>query len=186
MDLRTGTSIWTQRAPLELSRGPLADDVTCDVLVIGTGITGALVAHRLATLGCDVVMLDRRTLARGSTVASTALIQYEVVMPLVRLADRIGAAAAREAYRQTRAPGDLPDARATEGARISGMAAYDALCKEAASDARKPILECVPSQKGLFVDAPQRHNEITCFPLISILFPSASAISSWLRSPLTT
>src|SRR6478736_2020983 len=56
----------------------------------------------------------------------------------------------------------------------------------APSAARKPILECVPSQKGLFVDAPQRHSATACFPLMSTLLPSASAISNWLRSPLST
>ena len=110
MDLGTRTSIWTQRAPIELALGPVAANLTCDVLVIGTGITGALVAQRLAAAGCDVVMVDKRSLARGSTIASTALIQYEIDVPLVTLGRRIGASAARAVYRQTRAV--LDDLRA--------------------------------------------------------------------------
>ena len=102
MDVRTRDSIWTQSAPLELARGPLAEDVACDVLVIGTGITGALMAQRLSASGLDVIMVDQRTLARGSTIASTALIQYEIDVPLVRLARQIGSSTARSVYRQTR------------------------------------------------------------------------------------
>ncbi|RYG67295.1 FAD-binding oxidoreductase, partial [bacterium] len=103
MDLRSDAAVWTRRAPLELSGGPMAGDVTCDVLVVGTGITGALAAHALVDAGLDVVMIDRRGLARGATAASTALIQYEVDVPLVELRATLGAADADSAYRQTRA-----------------------------------------------------------------------------------
>lgn len=102
MDLRSGNAVWTSRAPLELSRGPMTNDVDCDVLVVGTGITGALAAHALAEAGRDVVMIDQRQLARGSTSASTALIQYELDVPLVDLVPRLGRTDAESAYRQTR------------------------------------------------------------------------------------
>lgn len=44
----------------------------------------------------------------------------------------------------------------------------------AAFAAKKPIFECVPSQNGFVVDAPQRHSATVVFPLRSISFPSAS------------
>ena len=37
-----------------------------------------------------------------------------------------------------------------------------------------PILLCVPSQKGLFTDPPQRHKEIPGLPVKSNLLPSAA------------
>src|SRR5947209_52978 len=55
----------------------------------------------------------------------------------------------------------------------------------AASAAWKPILEWVPSQNGLFTDAPQRHRATACLPVRSYLLPSASVSSSSLRSPET-
>ncbi|MBZ2189226.1 FAD-binding oxidoreductase [Alcanivorax sp. JB21] len=51
--------------------------MNCDVVVVGAGITGALVADELAGHGHDVVVLDQRDVCWGSTSASTALLQYE-------------------------------------------------------------------------------------------------------------
>ncbi len=66
--------------------------------VVGAGISGALIALRLAEQGHDVVILDRRSPCRGSTFASTAMLQFELDTPLSDLADKIGAAKAERAY----------------------------------------------------------------------------------------
>jgi glycine/D-amino acid oxidase-like deaminating enzyme len=71
---------------------------TCDVAVIGAGISGALAALKLAERGHDVVIVDRRPPCRGSTLASTAMIQFELDTTLSELADKIGADAAERAY----------------------------------------------------------------------------------------
>ena len=65
-----------------------------DVIVVGAGITGACVAYGLAADGRRVVMLDRTAPARGSTLASTALITFELDLPLHLLARSVGEAAA--------------------------------------------------------------------------------------------
>ncbi len=44
-------------------------------------------------------MLDKRDAGGGSTSASTALLQYEIDMPLVELSNRIGRRDAEECYR---------------------------------------------------------------------------------------
>src|SRR5258708_31962635 len=49
---------------------------------------------------------------------------------------------------------------------------YSALSGTAAAAASNPIFECVPSQNGLFVEAPQRQRAI--FSPASILLPFAS------------
>jgi glycine/D-amino acid oxidase-like deaminating enzyme len=69
------------------------------VAVIGGGISGALVAHRFAREGIHVVLLEAREVARGSTAASTALIQYEIDTHLVDLIERLGASPAVRCYR---------------------------------------------------------------------------------------
>jgi glycine/D-amino acid oxidase-like deaminating enzyme len=91
MDLKSGRSVWSpaeDRLPAEYP--DLTADVTCDVVVVGAGITGAQVAHALADVGLDVVLLDRRPVGHGSTSASTALIQYEIDTPLVALRKLVG------------------------------------------------------------------------------------------------
>jgi glycine/D-amino acid oxidase-like deaminating enzyme len=78
----------------------LAGDQRCDVLVLGAGVTGALLAYRLAREGVDVVLVDRRDVGRGSTAASTGLLQYEIDTPLVDLIEKVGRAHAVAAYRR--------------------------------------------------------------------------------------
>ena len=56
-----------------------------------------------ATVGLlDVVMVDRRGFAKGSTPASTALVQYDIDMPLLELADLYGREFAESVYRIAR------------------------------------------------------------------------------------
>ena len=84
MDLRSGHAFWLIRNGL-LNAFPAAEkDLRCDVVVVGGGITGALVAYHLAEAGINTVVLDRRDIGWGSTSASTALLQYEIDTPLRR------------------------------------------------------------------------------------------------------
>ncbi len=73
-----------QRSRLGVSSGKT------DVLIIGAGISGAMIAEALSDAGLDVTIIDRREPLHGSTCASTALIQYEIDTPLTKLSRRIG------------------------------------------------------------------------------------------------
>ena len=77
----------------------LAASVRCDALVVGAGITGALIAHALVGAGLNVRVIDRREVGWGSTAASTALLQYEIDTELQDLQKRYGPADALLAYR---------------------------------------------------------------------------------------
>jgi glycine/D-amino acid oxidase-like deaminating enzyme len=98
MDLTSGTPLWPTLVGLPAVYPRLHRDRTCDVAVIGGGITGALVAHRFSREGIAVVLLESREIARGSTAASTALIQYEIDTHLVDLIERVGADRAVRSY----------------------------------------------------------------------------------------
>ena len=79
-----------------------------DVVVVGAGITGALVAEAATAIGLATVVLDRRAPAHGSTAASTALLQFEIDTPLIRLTEELGADRASRAWlRSFRAVADL-------------------------------------------------------------------------------
>src|SRR6478672_746087 len=99
MDLTSGTPLWQTLIGLPAPYPRLRRDRRCDVAVIGGGITGALVAHRFAREGVHVVLLEAREIARGSTAATTALIQYEIDTHLVDLIERVGADHAVRSYR---------------------------------------------------------------------------------------
>lgn len=100
-DLRTGRSLWADSPDLGVPVRPLTETVAVDVAVVGAGISGAFMAHELAR-DHSVVVLDRRPPLMGSTIASTALLQWEIDLPLTALADRIGMAKTRRAYDRSR------------------------------------------------------------------------------------
>jgi len=100
MKLRSGTSYWQAEDAQPFVAPRLCADQMCDVAVIGGGITGALVAHALASEGVDVILVDKRDPGQGSTAASTGLLQYEIDTPLCELIDRVGESNAVRAYRR--------------------------------------------------------------------------------------
>ena len=99
MDLKSGYPFWAVKNGLMHAFPPLAADLDVDVAIIGGGITGALVAHELASHGHAVAVIDQRDIGWGSTAASTALLQYEIDTHMVDLAKRHGEADALLAYR---------------------------------------------------------------------------------------
>ena len=90
MDLRSGAAFWPIRDGLLHTYPPLEEDLDADVVVIGAGCTGALVAHRLTAAGAAVVVLDKRDVASGSSAATTGLLVHETDTSLLELADSIG------------------------------------------------------------------------------------------------
>jgi len=113
-DLRTGHSIWESIPAPRVPHGPLNRNVKADVLIIGAGITGAMVADCLAEAGLNVVMADKRGPAKGSTTASTALVQHEIDTPLIHLSRKIGKTNAIRAWRRSRLAVDAIAARLEE------------------------------------------------------------------------
>jgi glycine/D-amino acid oxidase-like deaminating enzyme len=102
LDLRTGRPVWfSYRAP-RVASSRLTRDVRADVCVVGLGISGAMIADALSADGLSVIGIDRRGPMRGSTPATTALVQFEIDQPLSRLSRAIGRADAERAWRRSR------------------------------------------------------------------------------------
>jgi glycine/D-amino acid oxidase-like deaminating enzyme len=107
-DLRTGTPVWAAYAQVALEVEKLVAPLKIDVVIVGAGITGALLAEATTARGLSTVVIDRRPPGHGSTAASTALLQFEIDTPLIRLADEIGFEKASRIWRRSlRAVGDL-------------------------------------------------------------------------------
>ncbi|WMJ70807.1 FAD-dependent oxidoreductase [Stenotrophomonas sp. 24(2023)] len=98
MDLKSGYPWWAVRNGLIQAFPPLQQDLHCEVLVVGGGISGALVADELSAHGHDVAVIEQRDIGWGSSAASTALLQYEIDTHLLDLAARHGPQAAALAY----------------------------------------------------------------------------------------
>ncbi|MCL7714547.1 NAD(P)/FAD-dependent oxidoreductase [Stenotrophomonas mori] len=99
MDLKSGYPFWAIRNGLMHAYPPLHAPLRCEVLVVGGGITGALIADDLARHGHGVAVVEQRDIGWGSSAASTALLQYEIDTHMVVLARRYGEDAAVLAYR---------------------------------------------------------------------------------------
>lgn len=108
--LRIGTPFWI-KTPHSTIKPSRKDKVQAfDAIVVGSGISGALIAEALSRQGKRVLILDRRPPVRGSTPASTAMIQHEIDVPLSRLRKKIGKSAADRAWlRSQKAVYDLID-----------------------------------------------------------------------------
>ncbi len=102
LDLRSGRPVWyAYRAPRVASQ-PLVRDEKADVVVVGMGISGAMIAEALSAEGLSVVAIDRRGPLRGSTPATTALVQFEIDQPLTKLSLIIGKEKAERAWIRSR------------------------------------------------------------------------------------
>ena len=99
MELTTRNPFWLVKNGFLYSYPSLQQDVETDVAVMGGGITGALVAYYLLRSGWNVTVLDRRNIGMGSTSASTALLQYEIDLPLYELIGKVGYEVAVASYR---------------------------------------------------------------------------------------
>jgi glycine/D-amino acid oxidase-like deaminating enzyme len=99
LDLRTGRPVWLINRKQVAGHRKLTKNITCEIAIVGGGVSGALIAHNLASLGKRVVIVDGRDVGMGSTMASTAILSYEPDVHLIDLISKIGRRSAVRAYR---------------------------------------------------------------------------------------
>lgn len=99
MELRTGEPYWPIKNGLLQSYPPVRSDQSAEVVVLGAGVTGALIARALAIEGLDVLVVDRHDVGMGSSAAATGLLQYATDAPLNCLIEQLGEEAAVRVYR---------------------------------------------------------------------------------------
>lgn len=98
MNLRSGYPFWLIKNGLPYDYAKLEESLRTEVVVLGGGISGALVAYHLINAGVDVVLVDARSIGLGSTCASTALLQYEIDTALHELIQKVGEQHAVRSY----------------------------------------------------------------------------------------
>jgi glycine/D-amino acid oxidase-like deaminating enzyme len=102
MNLTSSHPFWSVNNGLPADYPSLQRDVSCEAVVVGGGITGALVAVHLVEAGVKTLLIDKRDIGTGSTSASTALLQYEIDVPLRELIKKVGPVAATRSYQLCR------------------------------------------------------------------------------------
>ena len=85
MKLHSTETFWPLKNSMSAGYPSLQKSISTPILIIGGGITGALIAYQLIENGRKVILLDKRDVCNGSTAASTALLQYEIDIPLYKL-----------------------------------------------------------------------------------------------------
>lgn len=99
MDLKSNEPFWLLKNGIVASYPSLKSDMECEVLIIGGGITGSLIAHQMIQDGYQTILIDKREICNGSTSATTSMLQYEIDLPLFELIDKIGEKGAVESYK---------------------------------------------------------------------------------------
>ena len=90
MDLTSDKTFSVTEFSCKRSYPSLTSDAHTEVLVLGGGISGALMAHYLVRNGVNCLICDKRDVGMGSTSASTSLLLYELDDPIVKLSRKIG------------------------------------------------------------------------------------------------
>jgi len=98
MDLRSHYPYWLFKNGIIRDYPSLNDDASTEVVIMGAGITGALMAWHLSKEGIPLIVVDKRHVGMGSTAASTSLLQYEIDTPLWQLQQLVGEVNAGKSY----------------------------------------------------------------------------------------
>lgn len=99
MDLKSNEPYWPIKNGLPKSFPSIREDSSCNVLIVGGGITGSLLAHQMIKDGYDTILIDKREVVHGSSSATTALLQYEIDVQLHELIELIGEKGAVASYK---------------------------------------------------------------------------------------
>ena len=100
--LRRGEPVWCSERDCGQPKSAypsLRGHHASDVVIVGGGITGALIAEAFAAEDISVSVLERGSVGCGSTVASAALLLQEPDNGLAQLSRRYGRAAAQRIWR---------------------------------------------------------------------------------------
>ncbi|MFV8368879.1 NAD(P)/FAD-dependent oxidoreductase [Flavobacterium sp. LB2R40] len=98
MKLKSSEPFWLVKNGIINSYPSLRENLETEILIVGGGITGSLIAHQCIADGYKTMLIDRREIGHGSTSATTSMLQYEIDVPLYQLMDLIGENAAADCY----------------------------------------------------------------------------------------
>ncbi|MBY0012979.1 NAD(P)/FAD-dependent oxidoreductase [Paenibacillus typhae] len=75
MRLNSGQMPWESTFKDRPVYPSLDEDLSCDCLIVGGGMGGAMMAYRLSLSGASAVLIEKRDIAGGSSHANTGLLQ---------------------------------------------------------------------------------------------------------------
>lgn len=107
-NLRVSRPYWQTTPNISVRTRKTTSERYFDIIIIGAGISGALIAEAVTNDKNSVAIFDKRTPVHGSSMASTAMLQHEIDLPLYKMAQRIGKTQAEMIWqRSVKAVADL-------------------------------------------------------------------------------
>jgi glycine/D-amino acid oxidase-like deaminating enzyme len=77
-NLVNGDCFFTQTNQVPRQYPYLTSDIQTDVIIVGGGVTGAILAYYFSMHNINAVIIEKARIAHGSTSITTALLQYEL------------------------------------------------------------------------------------------------------------
>ena len=102
MNLIAGNPIWTNINKIPNKYHYISEDIECDVVIVGGGVTGALTSYYFSKSGVDTVVIDKNIIGYGSTKGSTSILQYEIDTDLTGLKGIVGTQNAVDCFNETK------------------------------------------------------------------------------------
>ncbi len=90
MELISGKTYWDKTLQDVIKFNSLIEDKVTEVLIVGGGMSGNLAAYVLAKNNHKITLVEKNTIASGSSSANTGLLQYSSDIMLWELAENIG------------------------------------------------------------------------------------------------
>ncbi|MEP7280307.1 MAG: FAD-dependent oxidoreductase [Bacteroidota bacterium] len=90
MHLRSGLPFWLIRDGLPFDHPVFDKPIKTNVVIIGAGISGALLGYHLVEAGIDAIVVVRGSIGLGSTCTNISLLHYEIDDPMHQMVDRLG------------------------------------------------------------------------------------------------
>lgn len=76
----------------------LNENISCDIAIIGGGVSGAITAYYMAEEGYDVVLVDKNIIGFGSTSANVGIVDLQFASELSKLSKVIGDKKTKKCY----------------------------------------------------------------------------------------
>lgn len=99
MQYTNGNIYWREKTKIQKTYPYLTNNTSCDVLIIGGGITGAITAYFLAKEGLNVIIVEKNIIGFGSTLANSALLEYQLDLNMYKLEKMLGENTAKKIYK---------------------------------------------------------------------------------------
>lgn len=99
MQYTNGNIYWREKTKIQKTYPYITHNTSCDVLIIGGGITGAITAYFLAKEGFDVIVAEKNIIGFGSTLATSALLEYQLDLNMYKLEKMLGENTAKKIYK---------------------------------------------------------------------------------------